>query len=95
MLHHKYSERPAPVKKTPHNDPWVLLNTMLAEQEVSAWLRPPSDVAEHFFRLTARRRSPQERDHLVARGLDVFGYRLADAIREVERHVLEHMVENN
>jgi len=31
---------------------------------------------------------------LIAKGLGVFGYRLADAIGEVERHLLERMIDN-
>lgn len=87
------SERPQPVK-TAFDDPWVLLAELAAEQEASRWLQPAPDVQQLFFRLTARRRSPQERDVLIAKGLDLFHYRLIDALHEVERHLLEGMMEN-
>ena len=95
MLRKRFSEPATAVKRTPFNDPWSLLGELESTRNASPWLDPSAEVRQHFYRLVARRRSPEERDHLLAKRLGVFGYRLADAIREVERHVLEHMVENN
>lgn len=46
---------------------------------------------ERFLDLVAARTSGFERDALIAAGHAVFGYRLADALRAVETHVLERM----
>ncbi len=83
-----------PAERTAFNDPWALLAELDAEQKVSRWLRPPPDVLVHFYRLTARRSTPNERDVLIAKGLEIFQYRLIDAISEVQRHVLERMMAN-
>jgi hypothetical protein len=97
MLNKRLSERPTAVKpeRNGFTDPWCLLGELAAEKEISRWLEPAPDVLDHFFRLVGRRRAPNERDALIAKGFDVFQYRLADAIREVDRYVMEHMVENN
>lgn len=92
MLRKRLSEPPTVVKRTPFNDPWTLLAQLAAEQERAAWLQPPADVAQHFFRLTGRRRAPNERDALIVAGWKIFQYRLRDALCEVERHLLEGMM---
>ncbi len=80
-----------PAVKSGHNDPWSLLSELTAEREAAAWLEPSADVAQHFFSLVAGRRDQRERDMLIAKGLTTFWYKLADALREVDRHLLERM----
>lgn len=74
-----------PRRRNVATDPWLFLDYCDRHNQINV----PA-LRDRFLELVAAHATtPQERDYLLAAGLGVFGYAMADAVRTVEIAMLD------